>query len=141
MSANLEAVVREQQRHVRGEAGGAEQRHEQRRLVLAVAVLVLQHAGGEARDDRAVADLDSGVVDVRLDAGEEAVDDLLPLRGAARRSRGDLADVGGGDLPVDDLRVAAARERKAQWSDHGRHSIAKFPRPAARGEGGAEGDG
>jgi hypothetical protein len=63
-----------QERDVGGEAGAAQERDEERRLVLAVAEPAGQGLARRGRDHRRVAELDAGVADLGVEPGDDAGD-------------------------------------------------------------------
>ena len=69
---------RVQERHVCGNACGAQRGNKQGRLVFAVAVFPFQRLGRRSRYEGRLPKLDSGIADLTVQPGHQPCDDLVP---------------------------------------------------------------
>src|SRR5690242_635333 len=77
LAVHIPARTVAQDHQVRVHAGGTQERHQDHRLVLAVAEAALERLRGWPRNDRRIAELDSGVTNVRMQPGQGALDGRL----------------------------------------------------------------
>ena len=98
-------AARPQQCHVGMNAGHAEHGHQQRRLVLAVAVAAGERLARGPRHDRPLAELDARVADLAAHRGQQPLDDLVAIGLFADRLLHDRADGVEIELGLDEVGI------------------------------------